>query len=222
MATTLAPPRPKTPTGSEGSRRNGNASRGGFGGDGRPDAYARGVPARAYRTGLLMGLVAIVMLFAAFTSALVVRKGMATDWVSTGLPPILYLNTLVLLASSVTLELSRRGLANRASGRFRSWLYLTVALGVTFLAGQLLAWRELASRGVYLATNPSSSFFYLLTAAHGLHLAGGVAALAYVLVRARAIAFAPERRVVVGLSALYWHFMDGLWIYLLFLLKVRL
>jgi cytochrome c oxidase subunit 3 len=169
-----------------------------------------------------MGLAAIVMLFAAFTSALVVRKGMSTDWVSTALPPVIYLNTFVLLSSSLTLEISRRSLKSGHEGRFSRWLYLTVFLGAAFVAGQLIAWHQLALRGIYLATNPSSSFFYLLTAAHGAHLMGGIVALFYLLFRVPSITAAPRTPVSVDLTAIYWHFMDALWIYILLLLMVRL
>jgi cytochrome c oxidase subunit III len=169
-----------------------------------------------------MALVAIVMLFASFTSALIVRKGGASDWVAIALPRILYFNTLVLLASSVALELSRRALGGGRDAQFKLWLYVTSILGVAFISGQLVAWRELASRGVYLSTNPSSSFFYLLTAAHGLHLLGGVAALFYLVLRAPQLAAGVKERVAVDVTAIYWHFMDGLWIYLLLLLTVRL
>ena len=220
MATTLAPPQPKTPSSSGGSGPNGNGFHGGFGG-GDSGAYGWEVPSRAYRTGLWMGLAAIVMLFAAFTSALVVRKGMSTDWVSTALPPVIYLNTFVLLSSSLTLEISRRSLKSGHEGRFSRWLYLTVFLGAAFVAGQLIAWRQLALRGIYLATNPSSSFFYLLTAAHGVHLVGGIIALFYLVFRVRSITVA-RRPVSVDLTAIYWHFMDALWIYILLLLMVRL
>ena len=91
---------------------------------------------------------------------------------------------------------------------------------VCFLGGQLVAWRELASRGIYLGTNPGSSFFYVLTAAHGIHLLGGVVALAYVASRARRIALGRARRTPVDVTAIYWHFMDALWIYV-FLMLVR-
>jgi cytochrome c oxidase subunit 3 len=222
MATTLAPPKPKTPSSSDGSGVNGNGFHGGFDGGGDSGAHGWDVPVEAYRTGLWMGLAAIVMLFAAFTSALIVRKGMSTDWVSTALPPVIYLNTVLLLSSSLTLEISRRSLAAGLGGRFGRWLYTTVFLGVAFVAGQLVAWRQLASRGIYLATNPSSSFFYLLTAAHGAHLLGGIVALFYLVLRARSILVAPRRPVCVELTAIYWHFMDGLWIYILVLLMVRL
>jgi len=169
-----------------------------------------------------MALVAIVMLFAAFTSALVVRKGGSSDWISIAIPPILYFNTAVLFASSVALEISRRGLAAGLASRFKVWLYTTAFLGLSFIAGQFVAWRQLAFRGVYLSTNPSSSFFYLLTAAHGLHLLGGVAALFYLVWRSPQLAAGLKKRISVDVTALYWHFMDGLWIYILLLLTVRL
>ena len=160
----------------------------------------------------------IVMLFAAFTSALVVRKGMSFDWVPVRLPGILWLNTFVLLVSSAALEFSRRSLRARAAKGFMCWLAAALVLGLGFLAGQLIAWRELAARGIYLASNPGSSFFYVLTAAHGFHLLGGVVALAYVVLRARPIALGLARRTPVDVTAIYWHFMDALWIYVFFVL----
>jgi cytochrome c oxidase subunit III len=180
------------------------------------------VPARTYRTGMWMALVAIVMLFAAFTSAMIVRKGASSDWAAIALPRILYFNTLILLGSSVAFEFSRRALSAGKGRDFKLWLNVTTILGVMFIGGQLIAWRELAMHGVYLSTNPSSSFFYLLTAAHGLHLLGGVGALFYLVLRAPRLASGLKKRVAVDVTAIYWHFMDGLWIYLLLLLTVRL
>lgn len=200
---------------------------GGFGsegwrGGGGWGAQGWSVPARAYQTGMWMAIGAITMLFAAFTSAMVVRQGLGNDWAPTGLPPLLYLNTLVLVASSGTLELSRRSLAAGRIERFASGLLATVALGSAFIAGQLIAWRQLAARGVYLATNPSSSFFYLLTGAHAVHLLGGIIALLYLVFWARKFTLAPRKRAAVDVTAMYWHFMDGLWIYLLILMWARL
>ena len=223
----ITPAKPEAPSRTDDIGRDGGGFDGGnrFGDDGGGSGTSEwAVPARAYRTGMWMGLAAIVMFFAAFTSAMVVRKGISNDWVRTALPHILWLNTAVLLGSSLTLELSRRALESGAGfsvQRFARWLYATLALGLAFLAGQLVAWRELAARGVYLGTNPSSSFFYLLTAAHGVHLLGGIVALGYVVLRARKIALAPRRPTVVDVTAIYWHFMDGLWVYLLLLLTVR-
>ncbi|PYV06379.1 MAG: hypothetical protein DMG26_03250 [Acidobacteria bacterium] len=227
MEPVVAPAKPETPAGIDNLGRNGDGFGGGDrfgGGGGGPDSRGWAGSVRVYRTGMWMALAAIVMLFAAFTSALVVRKGISNDWVATALPRVLWLNTAVLIASSVTFEFSRRSLAGDPSfsaRRFSRWLYVTLALGLAFIAGQLIAWRELASRGVYLATNPSSSFFYLLTGAHGLHLLGGIVALFYVALRARQLALAPAKRVVVDVTAIYWHFMDALWIYILLLLTVR-
>lgn len=223
MATVLTPPKLITPAGNDSNGGNGIGFGGnGFGGRGGPEARGGRVPARTYHTGMWMALVAIVMLFAAFTSALVVRKGGSSDWTAIAIPRILYFNTVILLASSAALEVSRRGLAAGMAGRFKVWLYAAALLGLAFIGGQLVAWRELASRGVYLSTNPSSSFFYLLTAAHGVHLLGGLTALFYLVWRAPRLASGLKKRVAVDVTALYWHFMDGLWIYLLILLTVRL
>jgi cytochrome c oxidase subunit III len=196
----------------------------GFGGPGGNGGRSGewSVPAHTYQTGMWMALAAIVMLFAAFTSAMVVRKGLSDDWVATELPHLLYFNTLILIASSVTLEMSRHSLKKDHRENFGLWLYATLILGIAFVGGQLMAWRELAERGVYLSTNPSSSFFYLLTATHGIHLLGGIIALAYVALKARNIASGQKKRTALDVTALYWHFMDGLWVYILILFLVRL
>lgn len=202
-----------------------------------PDAATR-----RSSTGVWVGVATISMSFAAYTSALVVRQGASGDWLHFRLPSILYANTLLLVASSVTLEIARRnhvhGGATREAGvlglpgplsRTVGWLDATLALGLLFVAGQLLAWRQLAAEGLYLATNPSSAFFYILTALHALHLLGGVAGLLYVRRRLRsANAVTTGYRLPAAGSAplvagtLYWHFMGVLWVYLLLLLAVRL
>jgi cytochrome c oxidase subunit 3 len=162
-------------------------------------------------------LAASVMLFAAFTSAYVVRRGLSNDWVSFPLPPVLWVNTAVLMASSVALELGRRALkAGRREEFNRIWTAGTV-LGVLFLVGQAYAWRQLSESGFYLATNPSSAFFYVLTATHAVHLLGGITALVYVDIQAVRLQLGPGKRTAVEVSALFWHFLDALWIYLILL-----
>jgi len=199
---------------------------------------------RRARLGLVVGLVGILMIFVSFTSAYVVRQGLPSldprtdtlirDWFALPLPRLLFVNTLVLLASSGTMELARRQIARQAAvartsfSNFgaaadrtwnASWLALTVVLGLSFLAGQWTAWRELAARGFYISTNPSSSFFYLLTGTHGVHLFGGVLAL-LVAVIARLLRRPIESRLVIlDITGWYWHFMAVLWIYILCLLK---
>lgn len=176
-------------------------------------------------TGIWVGLAAISMTFAALTSALVVRKGGSLDWRHFTLPSILYLNTVVLLASSLTLEISRRrvagymgGLKSQVANPAR-WLYITLGLGLLFVAGQYLAWRQLSAQGLYLATNPSSSFFYVLTAAHALHVLGGLGGLIRVI---RKLGNSVLRRSTLDATSRYWHFMDVLWVYLLLLLWMKL
>jgi cytochrome c oxidase subunit III len=179
----------------------------------------------ASSTGIWVVLFAITMMFAAFTSALVVRKGASLDWRHFNLPSILYFNTVLLLASSVTLEVSRRRVAV-FMGDLKSqtenparWLYATLLLGLLFVAGQYLAWLQLSGEGVFLATNPSSSFFYVLTAAHALHLLGGLAGIVYVINK---LGKSMLRRSTLDATARYWHFMDALWVYLLLLLWMKL
>jgi cytochrome c oxidase subunit 3 len=163
-------------------------------------------------------------MFAAFTSALFVRKGSSLDWQTFTLPSILYFNTLLLIASSVTLEISRRrvaaymgGLKSQAESPAR-WLYVTLFLGLLFVAGQYVAWLQLRDEGFYLATNPSSSFFYLLTATHALHVLGGLGALIYVI---RKLSKSLLQRNQLVATARYWHFMGILWLYLLLLLWMK-
>lgn len=214
-------------------------------GDGRPDDHRDRL--RRYRIGMFFALAAVVMLFVSFTSAYIVRQGMGTwsdasagyvtDWKPIRLPPVLWVNTLILLASSFTLALARRGLARKVKaspqravspmspttlisdqqGSF-PWLGITFVLGAGFLVGQLLAWGEMRHEGIFVATNPSSSFFYVLTGTHGLHLLGGVLALAYAGLTSLLRKPLVTRFMVVDVTALYWHFMDFLWIYIFALL----
>src|SRR5258708_36003773 len=175
-------------------------------------------------TGIWVVVYAITMTFAALTSALIVRKGSSFDWQSFTLPSILYLNTALLLGSSVTLQTARRrvatfmgGIANPGESPAR-WLYITLVFGLLFVIGQYVAWARLSAEGFYLATNPSSSFFYLLTAAHGLHVLGGLAGLLYVIGKLRK---SELRRSTLDAASRYWHFVDLLWVYLLLLLWVK-
>lgn len=185
-----------------------------FGGD-DGDSGGRGASRRASITGLLVLLAASVMFFAAFTSAFFVRRGMSNDWVDTPLPPILWLNTGVLVASSIALELARRALrSSRRTAFNRYWTGATL-LGALFLGGQYMAWLQLNAAGIYLATNPSSSFFFLLTCVHAVHLVGGISALGYIDVQALLLRLGPSKRTAVDVSAYFWHFLDAIWIYLM-------
>jgi cytochrome c oxidase subunit III len=176
-------------------------------------------------TGIWVAVCAIGMTFAALTSALIVRRGGAPDWRHVAMPSILYLNTIVLIGSSVTLELFRRhsfafrGIVKDSTNHQGRWLLITLGLGLLFVAGQYIAWRQLSAQGVYLASNPASSFFYVLTAAHVLHVLGGLGGLIRI---ARKFANLSLRRSTLDATARYWHFMDVLWIYLLLLMWAKL
>jgi cytochrome c oxidase subunit III len=178
-------------------------------------------------SGIWIALFAITMSFAAFTSALFIRQA-STDWTHIAAPPILFASTAVLLLSSILMELSRRGFDGTSAsqiqikehGRGLLLLATTLVLGLAFVGGQYLAWRQLAAQGLYLATNPNSSFFYLLTGVHAAHVLGGIAALAYLLVQLAARG--SVRRNLVNGVVIYWHFMAALWLYLLVVICVRL
>jgi cytochrome c oxidase subunit 3 len=209
-------------------------------GDGAPNYGAR---LRRARLGLICAIATVCMVFVSLTSAYIVRRGLPTfddssrsylrDWGEVQLPWLLLgINTAILLISSLTMEGARRAMARRAAlapvrsipgvslGEERNfpWLGVTVVLGFGFLVGQWLAWNELRGRGFFVATNPSSSFVYLLTAAHAVHLAGGIIALLWAGIASLQHKPIEGRRIVVDVAAWYWHFMAALWIYVFALL----
>ncbi len=201
-----------------GGAPSGNGGFGGDGGEGGGSSGGARTPQRAYVTGMVVALAGILMFFMAFVSAYVVRKDMPNSaWIPLELPRILWLNTLILIASSIALTRARKLFIAKDQEGFRHWWATTTILGALFVVGQIIAWRQLVAAGTFLATNPSSSFFYVFTGAHGLHLLGGVLALLY-------IQFRTPRKVAmdtaVDIVSMYWHFMDGLWIFLFLLLWV--
>ncbi|HEY9403539.1 MAG TPA: cytochrome c oxidase subunit 3, partial [Pyrinomonadaceae bacterium] len=207
----------------------GNGSRGGpqppncGGGNDRHRALRDSTP-QQYRIGMWLALSAILMMFAALSSAYVFRSTrMQQGWQAFSVPALLWVSTALILTSSATFEVARRALRRGAREVYRRWLAVSLALGFGFLVAQLLAWRGLAGQGIYLATNPHSSFFYLLTALHALHLVGGIIGLSYLMLGARremasANDAAAQERARADAIGLYWHFMDGLWVYLFALL----
>jgi cytochrome c oxidase subunit 3 len=240
---TLTPSTPMNQLGRGGDRPtppNGGGDGGGFPDSGLPNYSAR---LRRARLGLICAIATVCMVFVSLTSAYIVRRGLPTfddstrtyfrDWGEVQLPWVLLaLNTAILLTSSLTMEGARRDIARRAAlapvrsipgvslGEERSfpWLGVTVVLGLGFLAGQWIAWGGLKSRGFFVATNPSSSFVYLLTAAHAVHLAGGIIALLLAGVTSLQHKPIEGQRIVVDIAAWYWHFMAVLWIYVFALL----
>src|SRR5882672_7418867 len=195
-----------------------------------PELASRAVtdrPPEPARTGIWVGIAAIAMTFAALTSALIVRRGSGNDWNPIALPPVLYFNTAILVLSSLTLGQARRKVAafirnqGTTHGQALGWLSITLVLGLAFVAGQYIAWLQLRSEGLYLATNPNSSFFYVLTAVHAVHVLGGLGGLARVICLL-APAVPILRKSTMDATSYYWHFMGTLWIYLLVILWFRL
>jgi cytochrome c oxidase subunit III len=188
-----------------------------------PGGNGGGEPAPAFgadpaRFGLWLFLGTVTMLFVGFTSAYVVRRS-SGGWLPIAPPALLWLNTAALLASSFAVEQARRRLRAWDLPGARLGLALTGGLGLLFVAGQLGAWRSLARQGVFLATSPHSSFFYLLTGLHVVHLLGGLVWFAVVLARLRRLTLTPGEDGL-GLFAIYWHFLGALWVYLFLLLFV--
>jgi cytochrome c oxidase subunit 3 len=174
-----------------------------------------GTSRRASLLGLYLMLVSSSMVFLALLAAFVMRRIIAVDWVSTPKPPILWWNTVALLASSAFLEKARRQLRKSDRIGFNWWWTAATALGILFLAGQALAWRQLRNSGFFIASNPSTSFFYILTATHAAHVLGAIAAVLYVDIGALRFTLGPAKRTVIDASAIFWHFLDGMWLCLM-------
>jgi cytochrome c oxidase subunit III len=189
---------------------------GNSGGERRPEPRPAGT--KKYSTAIALAMLSILMFFMVLTAAFVVlRFNNLHTWSAIHLPWILWVNTAVLLASSATLELARRKLQVDSLRGFKQMWALTTILGMIFLVGQVIAWRHLAAEGAYMTSRLASSFFYVFTALHAAHLLGGICALLYVGLR-NFEAARVSRFVAAEVTSYYWHFMDGLWLFLLALL----
>jgi cytochrome c oxidase subunit 3 len=164
-------------------------------------------------------LATVIMLFAGFSSAYLIRRS-SPDWVPVYAPPILWFNTAILLLSSFALEIAKTSRKFGKQTAFRAWFLAAVGLGVVFLGGQWTAWKELAAQGIFLPTSPHSSFFYMLSGVHAFHVIAGLLALVYLLPRRWSTAGSPLAADPVSLCATYWHFVTGIWVYLYLLLFV--
>jgi cytochrome c oxidase subunit 3 len=213
------------------------------GGDGAPNRMPNyGARLRHARLGLAIAMGPIIILFISFTVVYLVRRGYLSfdpgrnsyvrAWIPVQLPWfILLINTAILGASSVTIEFARRAITREAAlapvrsipgvslgdeSRF-PWLVITAALGFLFLAGQLVAWHSLSIHGFHLVGSTSNSFIYVLTAAHGIHLAGGLLALVFASLGALFHRNVQSRRIIVDVTSWYWHCMTAIWVYILVL-----
>lgn len=212
------------------------------GGDWNPQPQGRpNNRLRRYRIGLLFGVISIYTLFIALTSAYVVRQGTGRfdpdtgvttyDWHPVELPSILWVNTLLLLLSSLTIEGARRkvfseplimnewlGLDENTKRAALPWLGCTVIFGIGFLVGQGMAWQQLNEQGIFSAQNPAATFFLVITVTHAIHLLGGLISLSWATIGNFTLPLI-SRQIATDLTAWYWHAMGLLWIYILVLLR---
>jgi cytochrome c oxidase subunit III len=204
---------------------------------GRHGPYER---LRRYRMGIFFALASDLMFFVAIVSTFFVNQSAShlnvynhfeNTWVPTAIPPILWLNTAILLLSSVTMEIARRtmfretdvmdewlGLGKPITRRALPWLAATTVLGLLFLAGQWIGWHQLATQNIFFRTNQSSHFFYLITGVHALHLFFGIAALLAAFAGLYLSRQLESRQILVDGVSWYWHAMGLLWLFLFALL----
>jgi len=219
MPSTLIDKKPKNAAEQDSGRGNFDVLPPGYGGDGDGDYPPEQTPPpEGYRMGIWLALASITMMFLALSSAYVFN--------SAHLPPlefpsIFIVSTVLVMASSASIEIARRAVRARREQRFEMWLKGTMLLGIGFLIAQMCAWTQLVRNGFYVNTNRHSGFAYIFTALHAVHLIGGIAALCFVYVKSkRGLWTAVRRRSSVDATAIYWHFLAGLWIYILIMLFI--
>ena len=177
-------------------------------------------PLPTAKIGLGVFLAVVGSLFALFISAYSMRMSLA-DWRALPLPPLLWINTAMLVFSSLALQYASAAARRGAVGDVRTGLLAGGVSTLAFLAGQLLAWQQLVDAGYFLSANPANAFFYMLTAAHGLHIVGGLVALARAGVKLVRGAALPKLRLSVELCAVYWHVLLLIWVLLFALLIIE-
>jgi cytochrome c oxidase subunit 3 len=175
----------------------------------------------AYSITAWIVIAGVVMMFAALSSAYIILSS-GNEVPPVSVPRMFYASTVLILASSFSFAKAHRSLRLERVSEHRKWLLVTLVLGFLFLGAQLMGWRELAARGVFFATHPHSSFFYLFTGLHGVHLMGGMLALIYLVVTMRRSRHADPQRKLATTQFVerYWHAMDGIWIWLFGLLLI--
>jgi len=168
-------------------------------------------------------LLVIAMTFGGLVGAyILISSNGVMEWTPFALPFQVWISTFLILASSVSYKISQKALKVSIQEKAKRWLLVTAVFGGMFISSQILAWLELVQRGVYVQSNPYAGFFYILTAVHAVHVVGGIAALGYLVLRTwqptSLFDELEKRKEISGVVGWYWHFMDGLWIFLLLLL----
>ena len=170
---------------------------------------------------LWVGLASIVMMFAGFTSAYIIKRNQG-NWVSFDLPSVFWYSTAVIIISSITLLLAKAAFKNRDMLQYKNLVVATLVLGVLFIALQIIGFKQLWANGMTLKANVSFSFLYVIVGLHALHVLGGIIALLVMFAKAFSRRVRNYDIVPVDVISTYWHFVDFLWIYLLvFLIMIR-
>jgi cytochrome c oxidase subunit III len=160
-----------------------------------------------------------VMLFAALTSAYLVKQGEG-NWLRFDMPDMFWVNSGIIVLSSISLHLAYISAKQDHINQIRIFLSVTILLGLTFLAGQYFSWVELVSQDVFFVGNPAGSFIYVLTGLHALHIISGIIFLSVVFYSALKFKIHSRNLNTLEMSVTFWHFLGGLWLYLFFFLKI--
>lgn len=169
---------------------------------------------------LWLFIITIIMLFAAFTSAYIVRQGEG-NWLYFELPIELYISTIVLVISSGTMHWALTSARKDNLEQLKTGLLFTIVLGFVFLVSQYYIWGILVDHDVYFVGNPSGSFLYVLTSIHGIHLLSGIIFVIITFFKALKYKIHSKNLITIEMCSTYWHFLDGLWIYLLLFLLLN-
>ena len=194
---------------------------GGNGWHGGRDPSKRKFSPDGYRITMWMLLAAIVMMFGALSAAYVMVSEEERRPVP--MPRMFFVSTGLILVSSAAFHRAKRSLQQDRSRAYLRWLLATLGLGIGFVVSQLVGWRELSRAGVYFSGHPRSTFFYVATALHGAHLLGGIGLVLYLVIRRlRPLwpLYAEKNTAWTRVAGLYWHAMDGIWIWLFVLLLI--
>ena len=171
---------------------------------------------------LWIGIVSIIMFFSGWTSAVIVSKGGAPDWLNIDMPSAFTYSTFIITLSSLFFHLGLIAIKKDNKNQLKGLVLITLILGISFVVSQFLGWKSLYNNGIVAtgsqSTN-SSSYLYLITAFHVLHLLAGIISLIVVSVKSFFGKYSSKNYLGVELSIIYWHFLGALWIYLFFFLK---
>jgi cytochrome c oxidase subunit 3 len=184
-----------------------------------------------HRFNLWLAIVSMLMIFAAFTSAYIIKKGDANNWITIQLPTLFTYSTIVIIVSSITMQAAYFSFKKNNVYVYRACIIATCILGATFLKLQLDGWQQLSGSGVKLSGHPAGSFIYVISGAHFVHVIGGVITLIVFSVRAFTkyhspvdtllLNINPDKQIGVELITTYWHFVGILWIYLFIFFQLK-